>query len=94
LLEECRELFYLLLVLLCANHIDGPSSIELLNQVKTLRVVDSVLVPAVYQLILEHGGFLGLDTALSLEVSPYELGDDHALWWNSHLLMDRFYYYN
>jgi hypothetical protein len=84
LLEERRELFNLLLVLLSANHVDRPSSIELLHQVQTFWVVDPVLIPAVDKLILEQGCLLGLDAALSLEVSPDEFGDDHALWWNSH----------
>ena len=44
---------YLLLILLLSDQIDGPTLVHLGDQMDTLRVVDTVLFPALDQLVFE-----------------------------------------
>ena len=87
LLEVGWVLLNLRRVLLTTDHIDGPASVILRHQVQTFGMVDTVLLPAVYQFVLERRCFLGGDASLSLEVSSDKFRHNHAFWWDTHFLM-------
>lgn len=78
-LEVRRVLRYLLLVLLFGDHIEGPASVQLRNQVHTFRVVDPVLLPALNEFVFEFLGFFRKDVRTLFEVATNQLLVDHAL---------------
>ena len=80
-----RERLNLLLVAFLGVELESPAAVHLGDQVLALGVVNTVLLPARHQFILEHAGFqAGLNTALSLKVATDQLAHHDTLRWIAH----------
>lgn len=78
-LEMRRVLGDLLLVLLSRDHVDTPSHVKLRNQMNALRVVHSMLLPALDKLVFELLGLLRENIRSLLEIATNEFLIDNAL---------------
>ena len=67
--EVRRVLGYLLLILLLGDEINSPTLVQLGNQMNTLRVVDSVLLPALSELTLQLLGLFRENVSSFLEIA-------------------------
>lgn len=79
-----RVLLHLFLILLSGYHVQGPTTVELRDQMNALRMVYSILFPALLDFLLQLHCFFGEDISTFLEVSPNELAVNDSLWGITH----------